>query len=114
MAQSSHGLHHFHRRKRIHKLHELYPTKDPLKRFMDKAIYVVGVFGPLMTIPQVIKIWGDKTAAGVSLLSWVSYLFVAVFWVVYGVMHKEKPIIITYSTWIILEIMVVAGIILYG
>ena len=81
---------------------------------MFGTIYVVGVFGPLMTIPQVIKIWGDKTAAGVSLLSWVSYLFVAVFWVVYGVMHKEKPIIVTYSTWIILEIMVVAGIILYG
>ena len=74
MAQSSHGLHHFHRRKKLHKLNELYPTKDPLKRFMDKAIYVVGVFGPLMTIPQVIKIWGDKTAAGVSLISWVSYL----------------------------------------
>jgi len=45
------GLHHFHRRKRIYQKHEPYPHPDKWKRFMDHAIYCVGVFGPIMTIP---------------------------------------------------------------
>lgn len=81
---------------------------------MDRSIYVVGVLGPAMTIPQLFKIWVEKNAAGVSLLSWSAYLLCAVFWLIYGLMHKEKPIIVTYTLWIVLEILIVVGIILYG
>ncbi len=108
------GLHHAHKRKRIHQKHEKYPHPDNLKRFMDKAIYVVGVFGPIMTLPQVWKIWVGKNAVGVSVLSWSAYLIAAFFWLVYGLIHKEKPIIITYSLWILMEISIVAGTLIYG
>ena len=50
MANHVEGLHHFHTRKRIHQKHEIYPHPDRWMNFMDKAIYVMGVFGPLMTI----------------------------------------------------------------
>ncbi|MFC1691296.1 SemiSWEET family sugar transporter [Nanoarchaeota archaeon] len=113
MVHTGKGLHHFHKRKRIHHKHEQYPHPDKFKRFMDKAIYVVGVLGPIMTIPQLLKIWVDKNAIGVSLVSWIAYLIGAVFWVVYGIIHKEKPIIITYALWIVLDIFIVAGIIIY-
>lgn len=108
------ALHHFHRRKRIHQKHEPYPHPGKGKRFMDRIIYVVGVLGPLMTIPQLTKIWIEKNAVGVSIVSWASYLIIAVFWLIYGVMHKEKPIILTYSFWIILEAAIVVGILMYG
>jgi uncharacterized protein with PQ loop repeat len=114
MVHDSHGLHHAHTRKRIHVNHEKYPHPHKWKRFMDKAIYVVGVFGPLMTIPQLAKIWVYKDATGVSAISWISYLFCAFFWLAYGLLHKEKPIIITYLLWIILESCIVVGAILYG
>lgn len=81
---------------------------------MDKAIYVVGSFGLIMTIPQVTKIWIEKNASGVSAISWSAYLITAIFWLIYGIMHKEKPIIFTYSAWIVLEVAIVIGIILYG
>ncbi|MBW2999558.1 hypothetical protein KY339_02695 [Candidatus Woesearchaeota archaeon] len=114
MVHDSHGLHHFHKRKRIHVKHEPYPHPKKWKRFIDKTIYAVGVFGPLMTIPQLTKIWIDKNAAGVSAISWGAYLITAIFWFIYGVAHKEKPIIVTYAIWIFLEIFIVIGAVLYG
>jgi uncharacterized protein with PQ loop repeat len=114
MVHDSHGLHHFHRRKRIHLHHEPYPHPDALKRVMDKLIYVVGVFGPIMTVPQVVKIWIEQNAAGISLVSWVAYLITALFWLAYGVLHKEKPIIFTYLIWVFLDILIITGVAIYA
>lgn len=67
-----------------------------------------------MTIPQLTKIWVEKNASGVSAVSWGAYLVTAIFWLLYGILHKEKPIIFTYSAWIVLEILIVIGTITYG
>jgi uncharacterized protein with PQ loop repeat len=114
MPNSIYGMHHFQRRKRGHKALEPYPSPNKFKRFMDKAIYVVGVAGPVFTIPQVTKIWVEKNASGVSAIAWISYLVLAVFWLTYGILHKEKPIILANILWIFLEIFIVAGILTYG
>ena len=113
MTGHTDGLHHFHTRKRIHQDHEPYPHPHKWKKLMDKAIYVVGIFGPIMTIPQIYKIWFQQNASGVSAISWSAYLLASVFWLMYGIMHKEKPIIFTYSIWILLDIFVVIGAIIY-
>lgn len=107
-------LHHFHRRKRIHQKHEPYPHPNKWKRLMDRLIYIVGIFGPIMTIPQLMKIWIEKNAVGVSPISWGSYLVIAMFWVIYGIIHEEKPIILTYTVWIVLDIFIVIGTLMYG
>ena len=113
MVQGGLGLYHFHKRKRIHQGYESHHHPEISKRLIDKLIYVVAVLGPIMTIPQLIKIWVDKNAAGVSVLSWSSYLVIAIFWLIYGIVHKEKPLIITYTLWIILEAFIVIGVTLY-
>ena len=114
MTHDSHGPHHFHKRQRIHQKHEPYPHPDKWKKLMDKLIYIVGVIGPVMTIPQIFKIWIHKNASGVSAASWTAYLICSIFWVIYGKMHKEKPVIITYSIWIVLDIFIIIGTIIYG
>jgi uncharacterized protein with PQ loop repeat len=114
MTNQIQGMHHYHVRKRVHRNIEAYPHPDKAKAFMDKMIFVVGALGPIMTIPQIVKIWMEKSAAGVSLISWGAYLFFAFFWLAYGIMHKEKPIIFTYILWIIFEALIVLGIIMYG
>jgi uncharacterized protein with PQ loop repeat len=103
-------LHHLHRRKK----HGPYPHPNKFKRFIDKSIYIVAVFGIVMTIPQIMKIWVQKNAAGVSAVSWTAYIITAIFWLIYGVLHKEKPIIFTYSIWIVLEVFIVIGTLMYG
>ena len=114
MVYDSHGLHHVHKRKRIHLYHEKYPPPQPLKRFMDKAVYGVGILGPLLTIPQITKIWIEQNASGVSLIAWSAYLVGALFWVAYGVLHKEKPIIINSALWMIMQILIVVGVVIYS
>ena len=108
------GMYHYHRRKRIYKNHEPYPNPNKFKRFMDTAVYVVGVLGPLMTIPQIWEIWANQDASGVSLITWVSYLIFGFVWFIYGVIHNEKPIIFAYFAWTIMKVLIIMGIIFYG
>ncbi len=105
-----HGIHYYHKRKKSTK-----KVKDSdLKKFVDKSIYIVALFGPLMTIPQLLKIWVDQNATGVSALSWSGYLIAALFWLFYGILHKEKPIILTNILWVVLEVFIVIGTLIYG
>ena len=108
------GLHHFHRRKRIYLNHEPYPHPNKWKRLMDKLIYVVGIIGPIMTIPQVTKIWIEKNAGGISLIVWITYTITSAIWTVYGVMHKEKLIIFSSSMLFIMNLLIVIGALIYG
>ncbi len=114
MTYDGHGLHHAHRRKRIAQKKEKFPHPDKLKRFTDRGIYFIGIFGPLMTLPQLVKVFAQQNAGGLSLLTWVAYLFCASFWLAYGFMHREKPIIFTYTLWILLDIAIIVGIFMYG
>jgi uncharacterized protein with PQ loop repeat len=110
----SKGLHHFHKRKRVYENLEQYPHPDKWKNLLDKMIYFVGIFGPLMTAPQLAKIFIEKSAEGLSLITWASYVVVAIFWVIYGIAHKEKPIIVIYFFWVVVNSLAVIGILLYG
>lgn len=111
---ASSGRHHVQKRKRIYQKREPYPHPRKWIRVMDRVIYAMGIIGPIMTIPQLTKIWLEQSAAGVSVISWATYLLIAVTWTVYGILHKEKPIIFTYAIWILLDILIVFGVILYG
>jgi uncharacterized protein with PQ loop repeat len=107
------GLHHFHRRKRIYQRHEPYPHPNTLKNTMDKLIYFVGLSGPVMSIPQLFNIWIERNTRGVSEITWSAFLIIAFFWLTYGILHREKPIIMTYIGWIIIDSLIIAGLMLY-
>ena len=108
------GLHHLSKRKRIHVNYEKYPHPNKWKGLIDRLIYIVAVVGPLLTIPQVCKIWVEQNAIGVSIITWISYLIGGIFWLIYGLIHKEKPIIFANIIWIIMEITIIIGILVYG
>ncbi|MCR4327637.1 MAG: SemiSWEET family transporter [Nanoarchaeota archaeon] len=114
MAFDSHGLLHFSLRKRIHSKREEYPNPNKKIRTLDKVVYVVGILGPLMMLPQIIKIYTMKSAEGLSFISYLSFAIFSVIWVIYGQAHKEKPIIITHSLWIIFHLLIVMGVLIYG
>lgn len=105
--------HHMHKRKRGSKK-EPYPHPNPWKRFLDKFIYVIGLMGPALTIPQILKIWSEKDASSLSLITWFAYSIGSVCFLLYAFSHKEKPLIIIYSSLLIVHILVLIGIFLYG
>ena len=108
------GEHHAHIRKRIYKKYEPFPHPNKLKRFMDKFIYAVALLGPIVTIPQIMKIWLEKNVSGVSLITWTGFLLAAFFWLCYAILHKEKPIMFSSIILIIVDTCVIVGIIFYG
>ncbi len=112
MIEYSKWLHHLHIRKRIHQQSEKYPHPNKFKNFIDKLIYIVGFIWPIMTVPQLATIWIDQNSSGVSLISWTTYLLTSTVWVIYWILHRDRVIIITFSIWIIMDILIVVWILM--
>lgn len=109
----SFSLHHFiHTHKIDKEKHEKIHAKGYV-RFIDKFVYVVAIFGPLTTIPQVLAIWLSQNAEDVSLTTWVLYSLTAFFWLLYGIAHRNKPIIISNILWVALEVPIIVGVVVY-
>ena len=106
--------HHMHKRKQVYQKLGKYPAETRWKRFLDKLVYFAGIIGPLMTLPQIAKIYLIKNATELSLISWASYLLGSLVLLMYSISHKEKPLIIMYSLWMVMHILMLIGILLYG
>lgn len=105
------GIHHFLYKYKSLEVESLINNKR-FKHFIDRSIYFVGIFGVLVIFPQIYKIWIEKDL-GVSLTTWVGFLFAALFWLFYGLIHKEKPIIFTNLAVISADLMVVIGVLIF-
>ncbi|MBU2612745.1 MAG: hypothetical protein KKB62_03425 [Nanoarchaeota archaeon] len=114
MVLRGYGLHHLHLRKRMHSKREKFPSPDKKIRFLDNLVLIVSALGPLMTIPQLLKIFIFHDAEGVSFVSWTAYTIFSFVWLAYGFAHKVKPIIVSNILWIVFSFSTVVGIILYG
>ena len=95
----------------LHKHFHHRHKKNPQKNWIDKLVIVAVVGGPAFTVPQAYEVWFQE-CQGVSVWSWGAYLVIAVIWLLYGLKHREKPIILSQLLWILLDSAVVLGIIL--
>ena len=95
-------------------------TPDEYKKFVknrwrdgfDKLIVILGLINVLATIPQVVEIWSSPSARAISIFSWSYYVFFTATLLVYAVLIKSKPMIISYSAnTIIYSVVLVSAII---
>ncbi|HLC51881.1 MAG TPA: hypothetical protein VJI98_01405 [Candidatus Nanoarchaeia archaeon] len=114
MHQHSHGLHHYHRRKRKFQKLEPFPHPVKWKRVIDHLIWVIIISGFIFTIPQILDIWVYRQAEGVSIVAWSWYALSSVFWIVYGFAHRDKAIIISSLLWVVFDLAIVVGTVIYG
>ena len=87
-------------------------NKPPPTR-LEKFLRVLSVATMLMTVPQVVTVW-TAGGAGVSVLTWVTYLGSAVAWMVYGIQKRDKTIYVACIGWIVLDAAIVAGVLIRG
>lgn len=80
---------------------------------IDLFIYPMALIAPIMTLPQLSEIWVHKNVAGVSVITWGAYALGGALWMIYGLVHKEKPIIVTNFVLLILQSSIVLGVLLY-
>ena len=110
---SNHPLYHLHRQSRIIKVRKpLLP--DKWIRLLDKITLYTAILGPILTIPQIYKIWILQSAEGLSLLTWGSYSLLNIPILIYGIAHREKIIITMQTLWALVNCSVAIGIILYS
>lgn len=83
------------------------------KKQVEAFALVAAILQPLTTIPQIITIYGNKSAADVSLITWLCYLFFGVTFLVYGIVFKLRPIWIGQIIWVTMQATVVVGILIY-
>jgi uncharacterized protein with PQ loop repeat len=89
------------------------PAVAPAVGGLEKALRMLSVLTMAMTLPQVLTIWINRDAGGVSLISWASYLFSACLWFVYGLQKSDKTIYVACIGWILLDAAIVVGIMVY-
>ncbi|MDB5161762.1 MAG: hypothetical protein JWM52_270 [Candidatus Saccharibacteria bacterium] len=107
-------LHHQSLRRRVHSKKEKYPHPNLKIRWFDRFIILVGILNAVATIPQVLQIWIGQDATGVSLISWSYYTFGSVMFLIYGLIHRELPIIVNYSIALMLYALIVIGTLIYS
>ena len=83
------------------------------KSTFDLIIYVAAVAAPVMTVPQLYKIWSEKQTSGVSIQTWGTYSLISLLWVVYGVKIKAKPIVLTNGLLLLIDSLIVIGVFTY-
>lgn len=87
----------------IHHIHKKNHKHTDLVRFFDKTMYGIALIAPVMTIPQLYQVWILKQTQGVSLLTWGSYAGVSALWFAYGMLHKDKPLMLTQFLLLLLD-----------
>jgi MtN3 and saliva related transmembrane protein len=74
----------------------------------------IATAGPIATLPQVFDVFFTRNVAGLSFTTWSLWTLLSCVWLVYGILHKEAPIIVSNVLYIILQGLVVAAIIAFG
>lgn len=82
--------------------------------FLDKLTFVAGVVGPFTVLPQIYSIFHSHSANGVSLSTWLLIFIVTFPWILYGIAHKDKSIMVSFSLWEVVNLAVVVGVLMYG
>ena len=68
---------------------------------------------PLFELPQAWAIYGTHHAENVSLTTWGFFSFANIAWIIYAVRNKYWPLVVTSSLYMIIEVAIVIGIIIY-
>jgi uncharacterized protein with PQ loop repeat len=83
-------------------------TKKETTKAVDVMAYIVGVVGNIAVIPQIIKAW-ESDAPGLAVTTWLLFSLIGIIWLVYAILHKQKPLIVAQSVGILVNLLVVAG-----
>lgn len=111
MAQSLYNLHHHHQLFKKRSILDLF-SKSREKTIFDYFMYVVGLSASIVTLPQVYDVWVLHNTSGVSLISWLSYAILSAFWIIYGIIRKEKIVLFNSTGLFIVNMAVALGVIL--
>lgn len=75
-------------------------------------MYILPLLAPIMTLPQLMDVWQNHQKASVSVVTWGTYTILSGIWMLYGVLHKEKQLILVNLLLLFIDGAIVAGVLL--
>lgn len=87
--------------------------RSQAKRLFTFWIYFFAVTTPLFELTQAIHIYQNHSSKEVSIYTWMYFIISNSVWILYGYYYKLKPIILMYTLYTIIELIVVIMIIAY-
>lgn len=107
------GIHHFLHTYSVSKETIRIEENPTFRNFINKGVYIAGLLGVAAIVPQILKIWIGRETVGVSISTWVGFLIATLFWLVYGIIHKQKPIILTNAAALLAHTSIIIGLMLF-
>lgn len=101
---------HLHRKKQ-NAIEALGQSKT---QFIDMLTYGAAVVEPVLVVPQIFRIFRDGHADGVSLATWIGFQIMTTIWLWYGIVHRQKAIIVSSCLFWVTQFGVILGGFLYG
>lgn len=114
MGNQNRGLLYHNIRKRIYKRRDMFPHPDTFVRNFDRYIYFVVMAAPLTNIPQLLRVWVEKDASGVSPISWFFFSWISLSWLIYGHLHKDRNILIMNAALMVMQVAIAIGALVYA
>jgi uncharacterized protein with PQ loop repeat len=81
---------------------------------VDRLVYLAAIVEPLFSLPQAYQIYHNRAAVSVSILSWIGFEVMTLIWLWYGIVHKEKMILVYQGLFFIIDGSILVGAIYYG
>jgi MtN3 and saliva related transmembrane protein len=97
-----------------HLHHRLTKKQKQFRSNIDKLCIIAAVFMPLTTLPQIFKLYSTQEAGDLSLAMWVLYCIGVIPFLLYGIIHKEKQLIILNVMWLTVQMVMIYGIIKFN
>lgn len=97
MSRQNHLLHfHISKRRRL--------------SWLDKTAVIAAFIYPLSGLPQVVSVLRGNSD-GVSVASWLGFVVFCLFFMIYAIVHKIKPMIITNALWLVVDGLILIGVV---
>ena len=90
------------------------PLKERVKKYYERYMLAMGVLGQSLFFIQGIKIFVNRSAQDVSLVGFLFGLVSVTSWLIYGIMIKNRVLIIANLCAVIGALTVVMGILIHG
>jgi uncharacterized protein with PQ loop repeat len=76
-------------------------------------MYGVAFISPFALLPQVLQLYESGETSGLSIITWSLFFMVNTLWGIYGVVHRDWPLIISGISVAALDVSIVIGILMY-
>lgn len=84
-----------------------------IKGGADMLLYLGAIVNPIVALPQAYLIFSNKSSTNVSLETWILYFFGALCLLIYGIAHRQMPIIYMNITVLPVYVLIIIGILMY-